>query len=444
MLKSFAFILVLGLGLCFAAIPTTPGWYQIPNTAMVNVIACTHGYTYACGNSTDGIYAWSGGVFDTKRNRLIHFGGGHADYAGNELYALSPDNETLARITVPGSPTASGCEEAIANGAQPNSRHTYDGISYMDNVDKMYVFSGSLHCGVGNFGTWTWTFDFTTMTWTHVAPTGTGPGGAFGICSSYDPNTGKVFVNDLQYVYAYDPIANTYERFAGSYKYGLDYHMCSVVDPKRKKFIMIGNGQAWSINIAAGSNYACSTLTTTGGSAIVSSGYPGLAYDPVRDKIVGWNGGNTVYSLDMDTKQWTGTTYTGGPGNACGTGTYKRWSYSSALDAFVLNNTYTQNAYSFRFPGSAVVQRTVGGQPVKVTISPNPVMDRALISVKGQSVTHASVYNMRGQLVQTLNSDLSGGSSGFIFEAGSLPGGVYLLKLNANGSDIARTLFLSR
>jgi hypothetical protein len=444
MLKSFALILALGLGLCFAAIPTTPGWYEIPGTKLQTIDACFNGFSYACGNSTGGIYAWSGGIFDTKRNRLLIHGGGHADYRGNEIYALTLDQPALTRITTPGSPTASGCQEAIANGTQPNSRHTYDGISYMDNVDQMYVFSGSLNCSSGNFGTWTWTFDFTTMTWTHVTPTGTGPNGAFGIVSSYDPNTGKVFVNDLGYLYAYDPVNNTYEKLTGSYKYGLDYHMCSVVDPKRKKFIMIGNGQAWSINIAAGSNYACSTLTTTGGSAIVSSGYPGLAYDKVRDRIVGWNGGNTVYSLDMDTKQWTGTTYTGGPGNANGNGTYKRWAYSAALDAFVLNNTYGQNSFTFRFPGSAAVQKNVSGQPAQVTISPNPIMDRAVISVKGQNITRAAVYNMRGQLVQTLEADPSSKSNAFTFRAGSLPGGVYLLKLKTNGSDIARTLFLSR
>jgi hypothetical protein len=32
--------------------------------------------------------AWGGGAHDTKRDRLIVWGGGHGDYGGNELYAF--------------------------------------------------------------------------------------------------------------------------------------------------------------------------------------------------------------------------------------------------------------------------------------------------------------------------------------------------------------------
>src|SRR5205814_6184103 len=100
---------------------------------------------------------------------------------------------------------------------------------------------------------------------------------------------------------------------------------------------------------------------------IVSSSYPGLAYDPVRDRIVAWNGGNTVYSLNLDTGAWSSSTYPGGPGDAVPTGAYDRWSYAPALDAFILVNMSGQDAYTSRFSGS-LPPETVPAAPSDVRV----------------------------------------------------------------------------
>jgi hypothetical protein len=76
--------------------------------------------------------------------------------------------------------------------------------------------------------------------------------------------------------------------------------------------------------------------------------YPGLAYHPPTGRIVAWHGGDPVYSLDLETKVWTPHTYHGGPGYPSINGTYKRWSYSPALDVFVVLNNINRNAYLFR------------------------------------------------------------------------------------------------
>jgi hypothetical protein len=85
---------------------------------------------------------------------------------------------------------------------------------------------------------------------------------------------------------------------------------------------------------------------------MVSEMYAGLEYDPVRDRVVAWNGGNSVYVLNLDTKQWTAVTATGGPGSASqsGRGTHGRWRYSPASDVFVLVNEFDQNGRTFRMP----------------------------------------------------------------------------------------------
>jgi hypothetical protein len=332
------------------AIPATAGWFQIPNTREDSVCAATHGFPQV--GSCDGILAWSGGAFDTKRNRLIMWGGGHTDYSGNELYALSLNDLTMTRLTDPGLPLAAGCDEVIANGTQPNSRHTYDGVEYMENVDRLFAFSGSLACSSGNWGQVTWTFDFATMKWQRMDPTGPAPRGEAGMMTAYDPNTGRVYLHDRLHLYAYDFATNSYTQVS-TQGVNLGYHMMAVIDPKRRLFIIAGydvsagGGRVYAYDISA-SNPSLVTWNTTGATNLVGQAYPGLAYDPALDRIVGWNGGDTVYSLNLDTKQWTSTTVSGGPGAAASTGTFGRWRYSPATGVFALINNVTQNGFTFR------------------------------------------------------------------------------------------------
>lgn len=341
MLRSICLIVVLSscLILASAQIPTNLGWYQIPNSQLSTV--CPSGTLPGCLNV---VGAWNSGLVDTTRNRMVIWGGGHGDYSGNEIYVLNlSSSPVVERIT---NPTAGGCSQASCDGgATPNSRHTYDGIEYMPNVDRMFVYSGAL-AGNGYSQQDTWTFSFATKTWQLMNPSGQLPLGTVGVRTAYDPNTQKVFVHDNDSLYAYTFSSNSFARWGGEHD-ARDYHLTSVVDPVRKLFVSVGGGQASIFNIGAGPAES-QPLNTTGGDAIVSAGYPGLVYDPLSDRIVGWNGGDTVYSLNMDTKVWTATTYSGGPGAPTSTGTFNRWNYSPASGVFVLVNKMDQNGFTLR------------------------------------------------------------------------------------------------
>jgi len=56
--------------------------------------------------------AWSGGAFDTTRDRLVVWGGGHADYPGNELYVFDLGTLRWQRLTDPSPTTAIGAPPA--------------------------------------------------------------------------------------------------------------------------------------------------------------------------------------------------------------------------------------------------------------------------------------------------------------------------------------------
>src|SRR5262245_9864498 len=100
-----------------AALPLTAGWSELPNTMMSTV--CEGGDNTCWGV----VAAWNSAVLDTKRNRLIIWGGGHHDYYGNEIYALNLSGDpAFERLN---DSTAGGCSESSCDGGlTPNSRHT--------------------------------------------------------------------------------------------------------------------------------------------------------------------------------------------------------------------------------------------------------------------------------------------------------------------------------
>jgi len=404
-----------------AALPTTAGWYALPNSALRplcppdNYGGTTYTFTALCPGI---VTAWNSAVMDTKRNRLVVWGGGHNNYAGNEFYAVNLNDQTVQRLNNPSIPTNAGgsCAVTTLPDGSANSRHTYDGIAYMANIDKMFVFGGAPTCAAGGLSRDTWAFDFATMTWQQRNPTGTIPNGTAGIVSAYDPNTGKVFLHDDWNLYTYDYTTDSYTRLAVD---NIDYHLTAVIDPVRKKFVMIGANQAWIYDIGAGSTYTRQALVTTGGDAIISSGYPGLAYDPNTDRIVAWNGGDTVYSLNLDTKVWTPMTFAGGPGAAQMFGTFKRWSYSPASGVYVLVNSMDQNVYTLRLGATSITTDTTpdafafaaqSGVPLSATVTSAPATITGINAAAPITVSGGS-YSINGGGFTTAAGTVTNGNT---------------------------------
>ncbi len=328
-------------------IPSSLGWYQIPNTAGP---ACPTGFT-GCANV---VAAWSGAVADATRNRLIVWGGGHTDYNGNEIYALDLNSLAFTRLNNPSTPVNS-CTTANADGT-PNARHTYGGLAYLPSADQLFAFNGSLACaaGSGPNPSDSWTYTFSTSQWQRIGYTGNAPGTlggthfdylTFGDGADYDPNTGLVFAKDGGGIFSYNPATKVWTPFKS---FSSDYHLSSVIDPKRKLFISVGNNRGFKVDISAGGTAAVTNLVFSGCGAMLSSIYPGLAYDPIQDRIVGWAGGDTVYLYNPSTDSCTSVTYANGPGAQQANGTFGRFRYFPSLGVFAVVNGWQQNAYALR------------------------------------------------------------------------------------------------
>src|SRR6266849_7084854 len=164
-MKNLALFAPLSLFVLTGPVNAQVGWTRLPNTKLQSVCppdvfgGQDYPFSYLCSNV---INAWNGGIADTARNRLIIWGGGHNNYAGNEIYSLdlAANPPALTRLTDP-SPINSdpdSCPAALSDG-KPNSRESFNGLVYMPHVDRMFVFNGALACPNGLGGGDTWTLD---------------------------------------------------------------------------------------------------------------------------------------------------------------------------------------------------------------------------------------------------------------------------------------------
>lgn len=331
-------------------------WMTVPDSKMRSV-APTNGQfagTWGVGGPGMVIAAWGGGALDTQRSRLILWGGGHADYYGNELYAFDIPTLKWSRLT---DPTVSPVmdQEVNADGT-PNSRHTYGGLAYIAHADKFFGQAGSL-AGIG-FAKCdlTWTFDFVAKTWTNRAPATT-PGGGFGVCCAYDPASKKLWWGGAG-LWSYDYDTNTWTKRNDD---GF-YYNTMALDSKRGQLLVIGNNSFFSYDIK-NANYTKQNWTTTGATSIIAAGNPGFDYDPTVDRFVGWAGGAPLL-LDPAAKTWVQGSSTGaaGPGS---NGIYGRWRYVPTVNAFVVVTSSDDNVYFYKASPSA-------GTPAPAPPAPAP------------------------------------------------------------------------
>jgi len=366
-----------------------PGtWYQFPNSRMDSVAPNPR----PDGSLTAVMEAWGGGVYDSDRDQLVVWGGGHTDYAGNEVYAFGPLNGTSAswkRLTNPSNPPANNTE--YASDGRPVSRHTYNLLAYLPApYNKMMSCAiGSQYSG-GSSDDAVDFYDFTIdglsgQPWTRGAKASSTA--AFGGICVYNSGTGTVWYHDTQTnsnrLQQYHPDTNTWTSHASEY---LEIYYTAAIDPVRNLMVATGGTggtgdvRVWDLNNPGSSSF---TVATTGPDALEGVHSPGLVYDTVNNRFVGWSGGTTVYTLSVPSDPRNGTwTWATVPINAANTvtptqpagvkgqgyviGTFGRFRYVPASQGVVVVNYTDENVYFFKLPN------TGGSPPPTINFSANP------------------------------------------------------------------------
>lgn len=341
-----------------------PGtWYRIPNSHLEEV-AFDWSPESSPGNVRAIVLAWGGGAFDTREERLLLHGGGHGDYGGNEVYALdldvvndAPGTNPWARLSDPEARGAldEGCEnpDNLTDNDQRRSQHTYGRLAYLPGRHALCDTGGSIGYTFCPALRQLDCFDLETNTWqlgltTEAKAAGTGSAGAV------HPVTGEWWLQGgagSGFLGRLDPEALTwtyghYDNVPGS----SPQNTTMAIDPTRELLVVVGSGRMWSLTLSEFEEDVTELSElpqeTTGPDAIVQAKAPGLAYDPVGDRMVGWDGGADVYLLDLDTWTWTVTTPGGDdPGETARNGTYGRFRYSPKYNVFVVVNATNDDAF---------------------------------------------------------------------------------------------------
>jgi len=112
------------------------------------------------GGPASVVTAWSSFAWDSTRNDLLLWGGGHANYAGNEMYVWDGGTGAWTRGSLSSRIDANNF---VVDNAAPQSSHTYDNNVYLPVNDRFVTFGGAAYNSGGVFtsadgreGPWLW------------------------------------------------------------------------------------------------------------------------------------------------------------------------------------------------------------------------------------------------------------------------------------------------
>ncbi|MCU0691828.1 MAG: Ig-like domain-containing protein, partial [Polyangiaceae bacterium] len=339
------------------------------------------------------IEAWSSMAWDSKRGDLIFWGGGHANYNGNEVYRWNAATLEWERASLPSkvvqvqSPQFDTVDGAFAS---PVSSHTYDNSEYLPIVDRFITFggaaahTGSIFLAQNPDGTWRPTGPYL---WDPSKANANLVGGLDG--SGVDPTTpgGQMWQNRdnnqfghtegttayaeiggkdalfvelnhgvlLRYVLndVDNPALDTYEIIGGTNPYVFTGQGAGAYDPVHNVYLRTAVKDSagvarlvyWDIDLAAPTNWnRFATLNDPSGTFKISWDM-GLDYDPVRGTFVAWNGSGDLWAISAPSNlsdPWNveplrpGGAVVPNVGSISGafTGVLGKWKYVSGLDLF--------------------------------------------------------------------------------------------------------------
>lgn len=342
------------------------------------------------------VQQWGGAIADTKRSRLIVWGGGHNASYDNSVFALhllstDPCGGTAApcweRLTDPSVwDYSSGCATTPINYCDANpdgtatSRHTYFGLVDLPNQDAMFSLGGGLAPQGGDSFKF-WRFDLSAKTWgqrtlctggscsmSGITVTGqsvatafsTSTGGSGDDCA-YDSVSNTVWCHPIANsgdLVQYDPGSDTLLGRNHSLPSGYGFSLS--VDTARRRLYFLGGAKMGYVDISgADATYSFVDITSViSGCSTISGNWPGLDYDPVLSRFVAIaSAGYTALTIfDPGTNTCVSAPLSGATiasGNDQGF-TFGRFRYFPALGKYVLVNDTDHDAYTIALNATAI------------------------------------------------------------------------------------------
>ncbi|GEM_PF-2442411 len=341
-----------------------PGqWYEAPNSHLRAVAAPRFNDGFDNNDIRGMLLAWNSGAYDTKRDRLVLLGGGHADYGGNEVYTFDVNLQKWIRLNNPSSYIGWTDGDSIMPDGTPMTVHTYDGVEYLPSVDKL-IMQGEHGWKQAYHAAYGWLFDFDTKKWTQINNE------SGGIAGAYDPVTGNYYdhrpTGSWAVLREYNPVTNV--RRSSTLTGPMDWPeiVIAAIDPIHRYYVAIRQdlqsldaykNKVALFNLNTFMTQAGTLQLTTGDTGIMAQNGPGFVWDPAINKFVAWAGGTDVYTLDPSTWVWTKVSPSSGntviPSTVASGGyVFGHFQYIPSKNIFIAVNSIDENVYFYKLPGS--------------------------------------------------------------------------------------------
>lgn len=349
------------------------------------------------------IKAWSSMAWDSNRHALIFWGGGHANYPGNDVYMWQASSLQWERASLPSEVTlidrTAGIYEAIDGIYNaPISSHTYDNNEYLPVADRFAVFGGAAY----NTG-WRFEKDFPSRTatgpyfWDPATADANKVGGSTGSHANaalfpdiigglmWENRDNMPDFNLINGTSAYIEENGKDVLYLQSPKNGLwKYKVRNSLDAAQDSFVNVGinwdyaGGQGagaidlennfflrtgdsaftiWDIglNVGAWFNKSVKPQITYLDSGIGWLGGYGMDYDPVRQQFVLWNGKEAVWYTESVSKDRIVVAkkpeplLSSVPDYGSGTGILGKWKYVAEYDIFIgVSNPISGDIWAYK------------------------------------------------------------------------------------------------
>lgn len=376
-----------------AAMPPN-SWKALPSTKMKDV--CPLPYSgYHCEMV---VAAWSGGMYDAARDRIVIFGGGHADSWYNNVFAFDLATMKWNRLSEMGG-GATGMKDGLGwfdlrvescafypkgelvlpdsvmrgnyvdpakcdlpvvqaqlDLQQPRSAHTY-GLLFVDQRNDRYCHMGSVfYPSAQTASPVTVCFDPIARRWSRVAdrPTQVGGHGQAALDAKGDV---WYFTAENGAIARFDTAMNSW-RIYGEVNY--DAGGGADIDRRRNLYyslVPLEGGRhslrRWDLSGLAPPDARSPffEVPATGDLPTDLGTRPGFVYADAKDMFFAWGGGRAVYTFDPKTSAWTRQAAGGDdPGAQRVQGTFGRFRYSPTRKVFVLVNSTLQDVFVYKPP----------------------------------------------------------------------------------------------
>lgn len=305
------------------------------------------------------MFAWSGATYNAANDMLVVWGGGHQDYASNDIYGFKLSTLQWQRLSLPSDPIFNNNDASGFMGdGRPRGPHTYDTLVDLPNQNVIMAVGGEMH-NPGDPTPEVWWFNpaigSANVLGNWVQKTSLPFASLVGTVK-WDSGTQRCYYLGGP-VYRYDPANDAAGwNICGVNNRPSNGNYTSAIQPGVRG-VVCGSGSVQEFNIGTLS-WTDRSSTNNPSSPGQTAGGPGFVWHPPTSRFVSWPGGQTLYILDQTASPWAWTAHPMGgatpacndPGHCTSTtgqqtnGTYGRFQYLPAYSTpgrsvFVAVNT---------------------------------------------------------------------------------------------------------